>query len=179
MSYKVVELVRTRVLARPALKSMLLEMAFYVSDDGTGVWASVGRLAEGSGLGRTAAKDAIRDLNESGLIELVSYRHVKNGLTNEYRLNLTAIEALPANRLKKGKIHGREPTYTWSANDHAPGREPTPKGHRKGHRKVTTAEKEENLSVEKYAREEELHDHLKDNAEFLDFAVKMKQLGHG
>lgn len=178
MSVKVLKLVRTRDLARPAVKAVLLDMAFYASDDGSGVWPSNSTLQAGTGWKETAVRDALKTLNELGLIKLVGVVSGKNGSTEKYDLDLNAIAALSKNKLAKTQPEPvRETNPTGSGNEPLPVRETNPNSNSNRKGIVSVAKKiERAINGSQYAHES---DHLIDDDRFAVFEAEMEARGQG
>lgn len=98
MSNDVANMVMRRRVGSPTRKAVLLFMAGRASDDGTGVYTSKSNMARDLEMGRRTVQKCIDDLVSEGLISESGTRPCSSGLTVEYRLNLTAIEALPDTR---------------------------------------------------------------------------------
>lgn len=98
MSNTVFSLCKFRKVGSPTRKAVLLLMADFASDDGSGIWASKPNMAADLELSETALRDAIRALIAAGLIREVGTRRHQNGFTVEYLIDLKAVSALPLTR---------------------------------------------------------------------------------
>ena len=122
MSIHVASLVKRRVIGSPTRKAVLMHMADYASDDGSGVWTSKSKMAEELEMGRRTVQECIDSLIEAGLIETVGKRAIRNGYTEEYRLVLDRIKALPEVGTVKPKARQKLPETTCAGAAHV--REP-------------------------------------------------------
>jgi len=80
----------------PHQKSVLLAMANYAREDGTGCRPALATLAAWTGRSQERTKHVVRELRQRGFI-VVTRRHAPYRPA-EYRLVLSAIEALPSLR---------------------------------------------------------------------------------
>ena len=80
----------------PHQKSVLLALANYAREDGTGARPALATLAAWTGRSPGRAKVAVRELRERGLIAVT--RPPSRHQPAEYRLVLRAIEALPSSK---------------------------------------------------------------------------------
>lgn len=95
MSWKLTGLVSARICGGPIRKIMLLTLASYANDDGMGVFASFGTMAEACEIDRKTAKRILQAFEVEGLAVKVGTRECRNGWTNEYALSVERINALP------------------------------------------------------------------------------------
>lgn len=98
MSNTVHAICKHRKVGRAVSKTVLLLMADFTSDDGTGIWASKPNMAADLEISETAVRDAIRHLMVEGIISEVGQRKHQNGYTVEYRIDLARVSALPVTR---------------------------------------------------------------------------------
>ncbi|RRH72015.1 helix-turn-helix domain-containing protein [Falsigemmobacter faecalis] len=98
MSNTVHAICKHRRVGRAVSKTVLLLMADFASDDGTGIWASKPNMAADLEISETAVRDAIRHLMAEGIISEVGQRKHQNGYTVEYRIDLARVSALPVTR---------------------------------------------------------------------------------
>lgn len=101
MSWKLTGIVSTRVCGGVVRKMVLLRLASYANDDGTGVFASFQTMGDECEIDRKTAKRVLQAFEVEGLAVKVGTRECANGWTNEYALDVAAIERLPA--LTRGK----------------------------------------------------------------------------
>lgn len=80
----------------PHQKSVLLAMANYAREDGTGCRPALATLAAWTGRSEDRTKHVVRELRRAGFI-VVTRRHAPHRPA-EYRLVLSVIEALPSSR---------------------------------------------------------------------------------
>lgn len=98
MSHVATGIVQRRKVGSPTRKAVLMFMAACASDDGSGVWTSKQSMADDLEMGKRTVQVCIDDLVKDGLIAEVGRRACRNGFTVEYRINLTAVQALPETR---------------------------------------------------------------------------------
>lgn len=98
MSNTVHAICKHRKVGKPMAKTVLLLMADFASDDGTGIWASKPNMAADLEVSETAVRDAIRFLIAERIIVEIGQRKHQNGYTVEYRIDLQRICELPATR---------------------------------------------------------------------------------
>lgn len=96
MSNAVSKIVQRRAVGSPVRKAVLMYMAGCAGDDGNGIWPSKSRMAEELEMGRRTVQEAIEALLAARLIEFAGKRPHRNGYTDEYRIVLSNVEALPA-----------------------------------------------------------------------------------
>ena len=96
MSIKVATLVRSRVIGSAALKAVLLNMADRANDDGGEVYSSKATIAAETELDRATVFRAVNKLLTGGLIVACGERTCRHGFTVVYRIDLEAVERLPA-----------------------------------------------------------------------------------
>src|SRR5437899_3034472 len=91
MSVKVMALVwdAHQQLKRPTATFVMLVLADHASDDGTGIWPSVDRLAPRTRLSTRHVQRTLRCLEGDGLIEKVREATVRR--PREYRISLAAL----------------------------------------------------------------------------------------
>ena len=105
MSWHVTSLVARKIIGSPTLCLLLRSMADKANDDGAGIYASFATLGGMSELSRDTAKRAIKELEARGLVKCVGQRALDGSVerakpgyyTNEYRIELEAVAALPDN----------------------------------------------------------------------------------
>ena len=107
MSNEVYTLCKRRKVGSAIRKAVLLMMADFASDDGSGIWASKPNMAADLEMSETALRDAIRALMEAGVLSEVGQRRCQNGFTVEYAINLQAVADLPTTR---DRAKSRTPT---------------------------------------------------------------------
>lgn len=95
MSWKLTGLVARKRVGNATRRLILLSMSDKANDDGTGVYASFATIAHSCELSRATAKRVIKDMESEKLVKCVGTRACKNGATNIYTLNVSAIRALP------------------------------------------------------------------------------------
>lgn len=95
MSWEVVGLVSKRQCGGAVRRVLLLTLAQYAGHNGRDIFASVPTLARDSEIDPRTVQRNLKALIDDGLLELVGQRKCKHGHTNEYRLKLAAIKALP------------------------------------------------------------------------------------
>lgn len=122
MSDRVVNLVVTRVLGGAVRKFVMRTLAAYASDDGAGVYASFATIADECELDRKTVKRVLQAFEAEGLVRKVGMRECRNGKTNDYALDLSAIAALP-------ETGGTAPRVTAHRGHSAPGAESPDRGH--------------------------------------------------
>lgn len=114
MSWKLTGIISQKVVGSTTRKLLLLSMADKANDDGSGVYASFATLAAMCEASRPTVKRLIKAFMDEGLIRHVGLRACRNGSTNEYDLDVGAIEALPdvgaeapaAKKPKVNRVHG-------------------------------------------------------------------------
>lgn len=96
MSNHVTMLLRNRNLGlNLTLKSVLLLMADYASDDGTGIWASKSRMARELETTDRTIQRAIKELTQQNLLTEVGRRKCSNGATIEYNIVIKNVDKFP------------------------------------------------------------------------------------
>lgn len=100
MSWDVCGLVDRKIIGSATRRLVLLTMASRANNDGTRVYASFGTMARDCELSRATVKRTIKEFEAEGLVKCVGVEPCENGETNDYTLNLKAIEALPNIRPK-------------------------------------------------------------------------------
>lgn len=96
MSNHVTTLLRNRNLGlNLTLKSVLLLMADYASDDGTGIWASKARMAGELETTDRTIQRAIKELIQQNLLMEVGRRKCSNGATIEYNIVIKNVDKFP------------------------------------------------------------------------------------
>jgi hypothetical protein len=95
MSFKVANLVRSRIIGSAVLKAVLLNMADRASDDGTDVFSSKATIVAETEVSRASVFRAVDQLVSMGLIIPVGERPCKFGHTVMYNLALDAIALMP------------------------------------------------------------------------------------
>lgn len=95
MSWEVVGIVSKRQCGGAVRRVLLLTLAQYSHHDGTKIFASVPTLARDAEIDPRTVQRNIKALTEEGLLVYVGKRPCKNGYTNEYRLRMAAVKALP------------------------------------------------------------------------------------
>ena len=103
MSNIVSALVQKRKIGSPTRKGILMFMATFASDDGTGVWVSKATMSRDLEMGKRTVQVCIDDLVEMGLVSEVGTRSCSHGYTIEYRLNLSTISELPKTKPDNNK----------------------------------------------------------------------------
>ncbi|MGQ9890100.1 MAG: helix-turn-helix domain-containing protein [Aggregatilineales bacterium] len=88
MSIHVMNVVWRRSKHKGSTLLVLLAMADYASDDGTGIWPSYQTLAQKARLSRRQAINVVRSLIESGAITCIGQSATR---TNRYQINLAMI----------------------------------------------------------------------------------------
>jgi biotin operon repressor len=123
MSNQLISEVQKRVVGSLVRKSVLLNMADKVTNDGTGFWAAKSTIAEEVGCSKSSVKHALKQFRTQGLIVLVGRRRCASGYTNQYRLDIDAIQNLPLIDKRKRVIstasyqQGRHPATPSGASD--------------------------------------------------------------
>ncbi|WP_227493498.1 hypothetical protein [Paracoccus kondratievae] len=69
-------------------------LADKVSDDGSGIWCSTGRIQRHTELGETTVKRTINEFLNEGILIETGRRACKNGFTVVYRISLAAVRTL-------------------------------------------------------------------------------------
>lgn len=96
MSNHVTMLLRNRNLGlNLTLKSVLLLMADYASDDGTGIWASKSRMARELETTDRTIQRAIKELTQQNLLTEVGKIKCSNGATIEYNIVIKNVDKFP------------------------------------------------------------------------------------
>jgi len=98
MSHIAAGLVQRRRTGSFASKAVLLFMAGFASDDGTGIWTSKTNIAADLEMSKRTVQRAVDALREQGLISQIGQRKCRHGFTVEYRIDLAAVEKLPSTR---------------------------------------------------------------------------------
>jgi hypothetical protein len=111
LSIKVSELVRQKVFASHAQKSVARSLADYAADDGSKAFPSVDTLAGDAQLSDRTVQSALKGLRKSGIIVVMKQGGGRN-LSTQYRLNLAAIAKLPDAHLQKEKGEAPSPFQT-------------------------------------------------------------------
>lgn len=105
MSYALINLVNGKRCGGPYRRGLLLALAWYADDDGSSVFPSVTTLAELAEMHDRTVQRNLQAFMREGLLELVSTRP---GQTSTYRLNVVALNALPALRQRSNRsVHRR------------------------------------------------------------------------
>lgn len=115
MSYTVVNLVDQKRIRPVARASVLRAMAHRVDADGHGVWESVPNLAKRACVCDRTVQRHLAGLLSDGLIEEVGRVACQYGATNNYRLRLDAIRALPdkfPSKARHGGASAKSPVTT-------------------------------------------------------------------
>lgn len=95
-------------------KAVLLLMADFASDDGSGVWASKARMARELETTERTIQRTIKTLIEAGILRQIGKRKVKNVETFEYHILCHVVERMPLSN-PKGATEGRG--YTQDVED--------------------------------------------------------------
>ncbi|TNE62193.1 MAG: hypothetical protein EP341_00330 [Sphingomonadales bacterium] len=95
-------IVQRRRVGSSTKKAVMMYLADRASDDGSGIWTSKSHIAADTELSKRSVQNAMNDFENDGLLEKVGTKPCQNGYTYEYRLILTAIEALPGTRESTG-----------------------------------------------------------------------------
>ena len=95
MSWKLTGIVSQKRVGSMARRMLLLSMADKANDDGSGVYASFATLADMCESSRPTVKRLVKEFIEEGLLRHVGMRACANGATNEYDIDVAAVEALP------------------------------------------------------------------------------------
>lgn len=107
MSWKLTGIASKKRVGSTARKFLLVAMCDKANDDGTGVYASFGTLADMIEGSRPTVKRIVKEFLDEGLIRHVGMRACTNGATNEYDICVEALEALPEIGDKKpNPVHG-------------------------------------------------------------------------
>lgn len=126
MSWELVGKVSRRKVGGQSRKLLLMTMADKANDDGSGVYASFSTLAEACEMNRATVKRLIKEFEDEGLVAKVGERECSNGRTNDYTLNVDAIDALP--RIAKRTGFTTHPVRQTPGAIAAPGAPDTPTG---------------------------------------------------
>ena len=124
MSNKVSVLVYSRRFGSPVRKAVMVYFAERASDNGEGIWAAKGTIAQAIECGRSTVIRTINEFVSEGLLVEVGKRPCRNGSTTEYAIDLEAVAALE-------NVHGvpeRDPSQsgTRPAAGHDPSQSGTP-----------------------------------------------------
>lgn len=93
MSNHVSSLVRKRNLGLGLTgKSVMLLLAEFASDDGSGIWASKATMARELETTERTIQRTIKALIDAGYVSLVGRKKHRNGETFEYAINLSAVK---------------------------------------------------------------------------------------
>ncbi len=106
MSWRIANECTKRKFGSPVRKQIIMFLADKASDDGSGVWCSVGTIYRQTELGESTVKRTIKEFRNEGILIKTGRRKCKNGFTNVYRIDLgqiaqlestagTAFEAVP------------------------------------------------------------------------------------
>jgi len=98
MSIALMSVVRSRQIGSPTDKSVLLLMADFASDDGSGIWASKGRMSADLELSIRTVQRSTKALISLGLTREIGERKCTNGATIEYAISCDRLDALPLTR---------------------------------------------------------------------------------
>lgn len=98
MSNSVYTICKYHKVGSAITKSVLLCMADFASDDGSGVWCSKVAMAADLELSSNSVRNAIKALLQMGLISEVGKRASEAGYTVEYCINLDVISGLERTR---------------------------------------------------------------------------------
>lgn len=95
MSRDVAKLVYSRKCGSMARKAVLAYFAERANDDGSDIWASKQRIADEIECTKQTVISTVKSLEADGLIAVTGHRKTQGGYTVIYRIDLTAIAALP------------------------------------------------------------------------------------
>lgn len=95
MSVRLIADLLNREYGNVTIRMLLIALAGHANDDGSSVYPSVSTLALEAGISPDTVRRSIKVLKRDGLLELVGKKPCRYGHTHEYRLNLSAIRALP------------------------------------------------------------------------------------
>lgn len=95
MSNHLISLAYKRRLGSPMRKAVMVLLADKASDGGDGIWASKQTMADELDCSRQSIINTLKSLIADKLIEEVGQRQNANGFTVEYRIKVSALEALP------------------------------------------------------------------------------------
>lgn len=96
MSNHVSSLVRSRNLGVGLTgKSVILLMADFSSDDGSGIWASKATMAKELETTERTIQRTIKALIDAGFVSEIGRRKHRNGETYEYKINLAKVQDCP------------------------------------------------------------------------------------
>lgn len=94
MSWPLTGLVARKVIGSPVRRLVLLTMASRANDDGTGIFASFSSMARDCELSRATVKRTVKEFESEGLVKQVGTRACLNGETNDYTIQVCAVETL-------------------------------------------------------------------------------------
>lgn len=107
MSWTLTGIASKKRVGSTARKFLLVAMCDKANNDGTGVYASFGTLADMIESSRPTVKRIVKEFLSEGLIRHVGMRSCLNGETNEYDVIIEALHALPEIEEKKlNRGHG-------------------------------------------------------------------------
>lgn len=95
MSWEVGGIVSRKQCGGPVRRVILLAMAGIAGNDGRDIYTSIPQLARDSEVDPRTVQRTLKDLLSEGLVELVGQRKCPRGYTNNYRLVMSAVHAMP------------------------------------------------------------------------------------
>lgn len=95
MSWEVGGIVSRKQCGGAVRRVIMLAMASIAGNDGRDIYTSIPQLARDSEVDPRTVQRTLKDLLNEGLVELVGQRKCPRGYTNEYRLVMSAVHAMP------------------------------------------------------------------------------------
>ena len=115
MSNIISAIAQRKVVGSGARKSILMHLANFASDDGSGIWASKSNMASDLELTKRTVQKTIKDFIEMGILFEVGKKSCLRGFTVEYRIDLDALNALKCTRELSSRVNSVRPTRELSS----------------------------------------------------------------
>jgi len=108
MSIHVHSLVYSRKFGSATRKAVALKLADYASDDGTGIYPSLSRVAAEIEVHERTVRRVVREFEAEGILVVIKKGGRGPGHTTHWKLDLKAIEQLPQSWSKAGAVPSLE-----------------------------------------------------------------------